>query len=77
MGDHDFARKAISDGELWQVKRKRRKAFPIVGIPVDGEKKFGDVGLSHGWLHFKDYETSKVAGFCGVSYFRKNGIEIS
>lgn len=44
----------------------------ITGIPVDGEKEFNRLGLSHGFIHFKDAETGICTGFCGVRYFLEN-----
>lgn len=43
-------------------------------IPVDGEQEFNDVGMSHGFVHFKDPETGEYLGFCGTRHFEENAI---
>jgi hypothetical protein len=39
---------------------------------VDGEKKFNDVGLSHGFIHFANPTTGECLGFSGAAWFVKN-----
>lgn len=47
-------------------------AFIVRGqvvFPVDGEEFFGQLGLSHGIIHFQDPISKECIGHCDINYF--------
>ena len=57
---------------------KPTKNWPrITIIAVDGETEFNDVGMSHGFVHFKDPYNGSRRGFCGVSWFEEYAVPVT
>lgn len=66
-----------------KTNRRLRCAKPtrnwprITIIAVNGETEFNDVGMSHGFVHFKDPVTGACRGFCGVSWFEEYAVPVT
>lgn len=60
-----------------QPQNDRRRKWKIITVrPVDGEGCYDQLGLSAGFIHFADPETGDCLGWCGVTYFDDNAIEV-
>lgn len=65
----------IEEGAVWRIPRVNKSHARDV-IPVNGETEFNDVGLSHGFVHFKDPVTGAKQGFSGIYWFLENATKV-
>ncbi len=76
MSDLEFCWAAIKRGNTWKIKIKNISYY---GLPVDGEQRFGMLGLSAGIMYFADpNKPQNEYPLChmGISYFREHAKEL-
>lgn len=48
----------------------------ITIIAVDAEVEFNSLGMSHGFVHFKDPDDGTCRGYAGVSWFEEHAVPV-
>jgi hypothetical protein len=46
----------------------------VLVLAVDGEEKFNQPGISHGFVHLAHPKTEELLDFCGVTWFEENAV---
>ncbi len=73
-------KKHLQSNKVFTIKQPqtdRRKRWKTLTVrPVDGEECYDQLGLSAGFIHWADPDTGNCLGFCGVTHFDENAIEV-